>query len=35
MYVSEIFKVVDGKIALIDNIGLMLNPTVETLGFAH
>lgn len=35
MYVSEIFRIVDGKIALIDNIGLMLNPPVETLGFTH
>ena len=35
MYVSEVFRIVGGKIALIDNIGLMLDPPVETLGFAH
>ena len=35
MYVSEIFRIVGGKIALVDNIGLMLDPPVETLGFTH
>ncbi len=35
MYVSEVFRIVGGKIALIDNIGLMLDPPVETLGFTH
>ena len=35
MYVSEIFRIVGGKIALADNIGLMLDPPVETLGFTH
>lgn len=34
MYVSEIFKVVAGRIVKIDNIGLMLRG-VETLGFVH
>lgn len=34
MYVSEIFKVIDGKISRIDNIGLMMEG-VETLGFDH
>lgn len=34
MYVSEIFKVIDGKIFQIDNIGLMMEG-VETLGFDH
>lgn len=34
MYVSEIFKVVGGKIVQIDNIGLMIE-NVTTLGFAH
>jgi hypothetical protein len=34
MYVSEIFKVVRGKIAHIDNIGLMME-SVPTLGFTH
>lgn len=35
MYVSEVFRIIDGKIALIDNIGLMLNPPTDTLGFTH
>lgn len=35
MYVSEVFRIVAGRIALIDNIGLMLDPPVETLGFTH
>ena len=35
MYVSEVFRIVGGRIALIDNIGLMLDPPVETLGFTH
>ncbi len=34
MYVSEIFKVISGKIVKIDNIGLMLQG-VDTLGFVH
>ena len=34
MYVSEVFKVVAGRIVKIDNIGLML-PGVTTLGFIH
>lgn len=34
MYVSEIFKVVNGRITRIDNIGLMMTDT-ETMGFAH
>ena len=34
MYVSEVFKVVGGKIVKIDNIGLMMQG-VATLGFAH
>jgi len=34
MYVSEVFKVVAGRILKIDNIGLMLDG-VSTLGFAH
>ena len=34
MYVSEVFKVVGGKIVKIDNIGLMLQG-VMTLGFNH
>ena len=34
MYVSEIFKVVRGKIVRIDNIGLMMEG-VSTLGFTH
>lgn len=34
MYVSEIFKVVSGRIVKIDNIGLMLQG-VSTLGFSH
>jgi len=34
MYVSEVFKVVGGKIVKIDNIGLMLQD-VTTLGFSH
>jgi hypothetical protein len=34
MYVSEIFKVVSGRVILIDNIGLMM-PDVATIGFAH
>jgi len=34
MYVSEVFKVVGGKIVKIDNIGLMMQG-VTTLGFAH
>ena len=34
MYVSEIFKVVSGRIVKIDNIGLMLEG-VSTLGFVH
>ena len=34
MYVSELFKVVGGKIVKIDNIGLMMQG-VTTIGFAH
>lgn len=34
MYVSEIFKVVGGRIVRIDNIGLMIQG-VTTIGFAH
>jgi hypothetical protein len=34
MYVSEIFKVIGGRIVRIDNIGLMMTDT-ETLGFVH
>lgn len=34
MYVNEIFKVVNGKIVKIDNIGLMQDG-ISTLGFAH
>jgi hypothetical protein len=34
MYVSEIFKVVGGRIVKIDNIGLLLQG-IETLGFTH
>jgi hypothetical protein len=34
MYVSEVFKVVGGRIVKIDNIGLMMEG-VETLGFTH
>jgi len=34
MYVSEVFKVVGGRIVKIDNIGLMM-PGVTTLGFIH
>jgi len=34
MYVSEVFKVVAGRIVKIDNIGLMLDG-VSTLGFIH
>lgn len=34
MYVSEVFKVVGGRIVRIDNIGLMMQGVV-TLGFAH
>ena len=34
MYVSEIFKVVGGRIIHIDNIGLMMTG-VETMGFVH
>jgi hypothetical protein len=34
MYVSEIFKVVGGRITRIDNIGLMMTGT-ETMGFVH
>jgi len=34
MYVSEVFKVVSGRITKIDNIGLMLEG-VSTLGFVH
>jgi len=34
MYVSEVFKVVAGRIVKIDNIGLMLQD-VPTLGFSH
>lgn len=34
MYVSEVFKVVSGRIVKIDNIGLMMKD-VPTLGFTH
>ena len=34
MYVSEVFKVVGGRIVRIDNIGLMMQDTT-TLGFVH
>jgi hypothetical protein len=34
MYVSEVFKVVGGRIVTIDNIGLM-RPGLATLGFLH
>jgi len=34
MYVSEVFKVVNGRIVKIDNIGLMLEG-LTTLGFSH
>jgi hypothetical protein len=34
MYVSELFKVVNGRIVRIDNIGLMMQGTT-TLGFVH
>jgi hypothetical protein len=34
MYVSEVFKVVGGRIVKIDNVGLMMEG-VETLGFTH
>jgi hypothetical protein len=34
MYVSEVFKVVSGRIVTIDNIGLM-RPGLATLGFVH
>ncbi len=34
MYVSEVFKVVSGRIVRIDNIGLMMQGVV-TLGFTH
>jgi len=34
MYVTEVFKIVGGKIVQIDNIGLML-PNIDTLGFVH
>lgn len=34
MYVSEVFKVVNGRIVHIDNIGLMMQGTT-TLGFVH
>jgi len=34
MYVSEVFKVVAGRVVKIDNIGLMLEG-VTTLGFNH
>jgi hypothetical protein len=34
MYVSEVFKVVDGRIVRIDNIGLMVQG-VTSLGFVH
>jgi len=33
MYVSEVFKVLDGRIRLIDNIGVMISG-VETMGFS-
>ena len=34
MYVSEVFKIVRGKILTIDNIGIM-SPHVATIGFVH
>jgi hypothetical protein len=34
MYVSEVFKVVGGRIVRINNIGLMMQG-VSTLGFTH
>ena len=34
MYVSEVFKVIEGRIVRIDNIGLMMQG-ITTLGFAH
>jgi hypothetical protein len=34
MYVSEVFKVVNGRIVRIDNIGLMMQD-VSSLGFVH
>jgi len=34
MYVSELFKVVGGRIVRIDNIGLMIQG-VTSLGFSH
>jgi hypothetical protein len=34
MYVSEVFKVIGGKIVRVDNIGLMMQG-VTTLGFTH
>lgn len=34
MYVSEIFKIVNGRITRIDNIGLVLQD-INTLGFIH
>jgi hypothetical protein len=34
MYVSEVFKVIGGRIVRIDNIGVMM-PGVATLGFVH
>ena len=34
MYVTEVFKIVKGKIVKIDNIGLMQDG-ISTLGFAH
>lgn len=34
MYVSEVFRLVSGRIVKIDNIGLMLE-RVETLGFVY
>jgi hypothetical protein len=34
MYVSEVFKVVGGRIVRIDNIGLMMQG-VTSLGFIH
>jgi hypothetical protein len=34
MYVSEIFKVVGGRVVRIDNIGVMMQG-VATLGFVH
>ena len=34
MYVSEVFKVLGGRIVRIDAIGLMM-PGVSTLGFSH